>query len=638
MESSALPAIKVLLFPSDTDEANLLRKVLHESELDLDLQFATKETDFIKRLLKFEPHIIIASNKIPKYNGLEIYKDVRVALPHAFFILTSAETIGSESPGYVLSGIDCFLASGDYKLLPLIILQGYNKKYLDQINARTHNLLLERKARLRAAFNSNQNAIFILGIKGEIVDINPAAQDLLEVNRDKLLGTFLIRYIQKTEAKKYKTAFASGFRGKETCNDYVFAVDRKLRKNVSLKLVPIRNEERHVTSLMAICKDVTDTFLFRRKFKTGEERFLALADHAPVGIFYENEEGKTIFANKVWTKISGLTFKQSLGLGWTKAIHPEDLEFVLKSITGFRKNNEPFVIDYRIIDKQQNIKWLRARSSPFKDENGKVIGYVGTVSNVTREKTQTLELELSQKRQKMALRLSGLGFVERNLKNNKVIWSPEVFKMFELDPKEEVPDTETAIKKYLHPEDLEKVRKDVKMLRERGGQIDTNYRIIAPSGKIRHLRSISTIENDLNGIPDTMYSTVQDITQQFEKQEFILENEAKFRQLFNDSPDAIYLEDFNGNILEVSEEACRIQGVDREQLIGKNLRDIAPAEKHDEIFRNFKKLIHGEINELRSFSWKIDGTKIPVTIRQRIIRYKKKPAILLSVRPLEKSG
>lgn len=108
------------------------------------------------------------------------------------------------------------------------------------------------------------------------------------------------------------------------------------------------------------------------------------------------------------------------------------------------------------------------------------------------------------------------------------------------------------------------------------------------------------------------------------------ERERLFHTVFENSPDAIFIEDLNGDVLDVNPAACRLHGVSREELIGKNVSDLVPREHRDFVVGQTQ-LIEGEVEGL---SLKRDGTKIPVAIRSSAIDYMGKPAILLHVRDI----
>src|SRR5213075_784738 len=66
------------------------------------------------------------------------------------------------------------------------------------------------------------------------------------------------------------------------------------------------------------------------------------------------------------------------------------------------------------------------------------------------------------------------------------------------------------------------------------------------------------------------------------------DSEQRFRDLFEGSPDAIFVEDFNGRVLDVNPAACQLHGVTREELLGKSVSELVPPESREEVARDFK--------------------------------------------------
>lgn len=108
------------------------------------------------------------------------------------------------------------------------------------------------------------------------------------------------------------------------------------------------------------------------------------------------------------------------------------------------------------------------------------------------------------------------------------------------------------------------------------------------------------------------------------------ERERLFHTVFENSPDAIFIEDLEGNVLDVNPAACLLHGLTREELIGKNVSELVPREHRDFVVGQTQ-LIEREVEGL---SLRRDGTKIPVAIRSSAIDYMGKPAILLHVRDI----
>ncbi|MSS73461.1 MAG: PAS domain S-box protein [Candidatus Latescibacteria bacterium] len=64
------------------------------------------------------------------------------------------------------------------------------------------------------------------------------------------------------------------------------------------------------------------------ELKASQERFRSLSSAAPIGIFQTDADVQCTYTNEHWQEMAGLSFEDSLGDGWVKAIHPEDRDAV----------------------------------------------------------------------------------------------------------------------------------------------------------------------------------------------------------------------------------------------------------------------------------------------------------------------
>jgi PAS domain S-box-containing protein len=125
-----------------------------------------------------------------------------------------------------------------------------------------------------------------------------------------------------------------------------------------------------------------------------------------------------------------------------------------------------------------------------------------------------------------------------------------------------------------------------------------------------------------------------DITDRKRMEEAVRDSEAKLRDLFEHSPDAIFVEDYDGNVLDANAEACRLNGMPREALVGRNVFDLIPPDQREPVARDFARMTRGELNLIEGLSQKPDGSVIPVEIRVNRITYSGTPALLLHVRDI----
>lgn len=112
------------------------------------------------------------------------------------------------------------------------------------------------------------------------------------------------------------------------------------------------------------------------------------------------------------------------------------------------------------------------------------------------------------------------------------------------------------------------------------------------------------------------------------------ESERRFRHLFAGSPDAIFVEDADGLILDANPAAGRLHGLPHEQLIGRNALDLIPPDKKDHARYLFEKLVQDELRQIEGVSLTVDGREVPVEIRTSRIDYAEKRALLLHVRDI----
>ena len=112
------------------------------------------------------------------------------------------------------------------------------------------------------------------------------------------------------------------------------------------------------------------------------------------------------------------------------------------------------------------------------------------------------------------------------------------------------------------------------------------------------------------------------------------ESEKNFRLLFHEQPDALFVEDEKGVVLDANAAAAALHGVEREALIGCRVTDLCPPEQREAVLRDYPRLLSGEIKDFEGFSLTADRRSVPVQIRASRIHYMGQPALLLQVRDI----
>ncbi|MBP6638715.1 MAG: PAS domain S-box protein [Bacteroidia bacterium] len=125
-----------------------------------------------------------------------------------------------------------------------------------------------------------------------------------------------------------------------------------------------------------------------------------------------------------------------------------------------------------------------------------------------------------------------------------------------------------------------------------------------------------------------------DITHVIEAQNSMRESEARFKLLFERSPDAIFVESEHGQILDLNEAACQLHEMTREELLGQFVADLAAPGERETVLATFPDLMSGKINYLEGLTYTKTGKVVGIEIRCNVINFQNRPALLLLVRDI----
>jgi PAS domain S-box-containing protein len=126
---------------------------------------------------------------------------------------------------------------------------------------------------------------------------------------------------------------------------------------------------------------------------SSETRFETLARISPVGIFQTDADGQCLYVNQMWCDITGMSPKEAAGQGWAKALHPGDRERVFAEWGKSVRERRPFRSEYRFLREDGSAVWVLGQAEAKRGGAGEVIGYFGTVTEITKNKEAERTLE-----------------------------------------------------------------------------------------------------------------------------------------------------------------------------------------------------------------------------------------------------
>ncbi|HEU0131836.1 MAG TPA: EAL domain-containing protein [Mycobacteriales bacterium] len=126
-----------------------------------------------------------------------------------------------------------------------------------------------------------------------------------------------------------------------------------------------------------LAAETTDTL------RESEERFRALADHSPTGVFFAGADGELSYWNPRLLAMAGVD--DLAGRNPRDLVHPDDRTRIDAAWDGALATHEVFRATFRVRCPDGSSRWLDVAAGPTRDARGAVTGWVGSADDVTND-------------------------------------------------------------------------------------------------------------------------------------------------------------------------------------------------------------------------------------------------------------
>ena len=281
--------------------------------------------------------------------------------------------------------------------------------------------------------------------------------------------------------------------------------------HVLVKYVPHIDEKANVAGFYVNVIDVSALKRTNVELKASEARFRTLSESSTHGVFHCATEGTCYYTNQRFQEIFGLSAEASLGRGWEKTIHPDDLQDVLGRWQAADIQPDEFDIEFRIVHSIQGIRRVRVQARPVAHV-GTAISFVGSAEDVTEREIIRARLTESEARFRLLADASSDMIQRLGVDGIRRYVSPAASKIFGLDPGQLVG---THPVDYIHADDSVRVGRLI-------ADLALGHRDQARSiHRIRHRDAhwvwvevqFSLVRDKATAIPSEIVSTVRDVTE-----------------------------------------------------------------------------------------------------------------------------
>ena len=151
----------------------------------------------------------------------------------------------------------------------------------------------------------------------------------------------------------------------------------------------------------------------RNALREGDVSFRAMADVLPLIVWSTLPDGLNDYYNARWYEFTGVPLGSTDGEGWNKVFHPDDQPRAWAAWSRSVETGKPYEIDYRLRHHSGEYRWTIGRGVPVRDGDGKIIRWIGTITDIHETKlvaqqNEILSRELSHRIKNIFAVIAGL--------------------------------------------------------------------------------------------------------------------------------------------------------------------------------------------------------------------------------------
>jgi PAS domain S-box-containing protein len=303
-----------------------------------------------------------------------------------------------------------------------------------------------------------------------------------------------------------------------------------------------------------------------------QRKIRAIIDNIPLAVFWKDINNKYLGCNKKFADYVGMTIDEVIGktdneMPWEKLKE----NYISDDLEVFQTKQAKLNYEERGLSKNGLPVWVRTSKVPLLDSNNEVLTVIGIFEDITEQKKTEeelkayryhLELLVKEKTYELneAQRIANIGSWKLDAINSKLIWSDEVFRIFEKDPETFTP-TSISFDQCVHPHDLPIISILFRESLLKKTSYSAEHRILTSAGKVKWVCERSENHFDLNGNHTYSIGTVQDITSRKTMELALQQKDKEFELFFENINQVVIIFDSCGNTVYINKEFERLFGI-----------------------------------------------------------------------------
>jgi PAS domain S-box-containing protein len=158
---------------------------------------------------------------------------------------------------------------------------------------------------------------------------------------------------------------------------------------------PRHNEAGAIATWFGTCTDIHDQKLIGEAMAEREAEFTTLADNVAQLSWMARPDGHIYWYNKRWYDFTGTDLTEMEGWGWDKVHHPDYMSNVVDFVREAWTKGEPWELTFPLKRHDGEYRWFLTRAVPIRNEQGQLVRWLGTNTDVTKMRELQEQLQNS---------------------------------------------------------------------------------------------------------------------------------------------------------------------------------------------------------------------------------------------------
>jgi PAS domain S-box-containing protein len=366
-------------------------------------------------------------------------------------------------------------------------------------------------------------------------------------------------------------------------------------------------------------KDISDRKSIEAALRESERRYATLTEASPVVIFQCDVTGNCIYVNDRWSQMTGRPTQAALGIGWIEVVHPQDRDRLVQQWSqAFGQSQEPYRNEGRMVHVDGSIIWFYIQAVPETDSQGHIIGYIGTLTDISDRKQVEEELIRNRDlREAIFNESTDALFLVDPQTLLTLNCNPQAVKLFEAADKEELIGIEghTLQRRQFTAKEMENVLIDIELK----GYWSREIEYVTCKGNCFWgniaVKPITVAGHTLNLI------RVSDISERKQAEQILATYAHELADLYNNAPCGYHSLDIEGRFVNINDTELQWLGYTHAEVLGKKFTEFITEASRLVFCENFPKFIkRGWVKDLEFDMVCKDGSILPILLNATAIK------------------